>query len=222
MIQVFKYIPELDCFVCRSEFTKLVQRLGLTEWTPVVWMGRLFRHDQDYGEHWHDRWDEREAIIKLAKEKGLGHLLTGDSWDEETLGEHADFALVVVPECYYEHVSSCIWCQTPAPDKIPCPNPDCKKAQPKWAEKPRDKQGEIYIRPDGPCHSDEIRKLFWTDVMKSLHVSLDTLFALARDNNQNEKEMAEKYTGHEFYIADLEERIAQITKEYAGVELNDT
>lgn len=36
---------------------------------------------------------------------------------------------------------------------------------------------------DGPCHSDELRKLFWTDVFKSLSLSLEFLFEEARQNN---------------------------------------
>lgn len=35
-------------------------------------------------------------------------------------------------------------------------------------------------RRDGSCHPSEIRKLFWTDVLKSLERSYDLLFHEAR------------------------------------------
>jgi hypothetical protein len=40
---------------------------------------------------------------------------------------------------------------------------------------------------DGPCHTPELRKRFWTDVLKSLELSYDLLFAQARaeDAKQN-------------------------------------
>lgn len=57
---------------------------------------------------------------------------------------------------------------------------------------------------DGPCHTDAERKKFWTDVLKSLELSLETLFAEARKFN------AERSVDDEDYIADLEKRIERI------------
>ena len=56
---------------------------------------------------------------------------------------------------------------------------------------------------DGPCHSDEQRKLFWTDVCKSLSLSLQTIFEEARSNNN--KEVTDQ-------IKDLEQRIEKILR----------
>ena len=41
-------------FVGTDEYRHLADRLGLTEWNPVVWIGRLFALDNDYAEHWFD------------------------------------------------------------------------------------------------------------------------------------------------------------------------
>lgn len=124
MVKIFDYIPELDCFTETKEYREIAERIGLGEWTWVNWIGRLFAMDNDYGEHWFDNWDEREAISDKA----------------EGLGYESDFLLIISPNAF--------------------------------------KDGK-----DGPCHSDSIRKMFWTDVLKSLTLSLDTLFAEASDNN---------------------------------------
>jgi hypothetical protein len=58
---------------------------------------------------------------------------------------------------------------------------------------------------DGPCHPPEVRKRFWTDVLKSLELSYETLFEEARLQNAKAKEVSS-----EGYIKDLEERIRQI------------
>jgi hypothetical protein len=50
-VRVFKYIEQLDAFVVTEEYRQLADQLGLTEWHPVVWIGRLFILDNDYGEH---------------------------------------------------------------------------------------------------------------------------------------------------------------------------
>ena len=70
-IRVFKYIEELDAFVVTDKFKELMDKLGLTEWHPAVWIGRLFTLDNDYGEHWFDNWDEREALEARANELGI-------------------------------------------------------------------------------------------------------------------------------------------------------
>jgi len=145
-IRVFKYIEELDAFVVTKEFAELSDRLGLSEWNHVVWIGRLFLLDNDYGEHWFDNWNERERLAEKAKEFSI---------EENDL-------LIVVPE--------------------------------------RFANGK-----DSPCNSPEIRKMFWTDVLKSLELSYELLFAKARLFNEKEKE---NKTG--YHIEDLEERIAKI------------
>jgi hypothetical protein len=61
-VRVFKYIDQLDAFVVTDEYRHLAEQLGLSEWNPVVWIGRLFTLDNDYGEHGFDNWDEREAL----------------------------------------------------------------------------------------------------------------------------------------------------------------
>ena len=58
---------------------------------------------------------------------------------------------------------------------------------------------------DGPCHSYEDRKKFWTDVLKSLHLSYDVLFAEARHLNEERRSQDE-----EGFITDLENRITKI------------
>ncbi|MFA5992721.1 MAG: hypothetical protein WC796_03375 [Candidatus Pacearchaeota archaeon] len=111
-IQVFDYVPKLDAFVVRPEFERFVRRFGLYEWNPVVFIGRYFARDNDFGEHWFDNHDLREEIAERAYRLG------------------------------YE------------PEKLYIIDP----------KRFRDER-------DGPCHSDELRKQFWTDVLKSLRLS---------------------------------------------------
>jgi hypothetical protein len=149
-IKVFDYNSELDCFFVRKEFKSLMERLYLDEWTHVVWLGRLFCMDNDFGEHWFDNWDEREEILSKTREN-----------IEETE------LMVVVPSRFTDHGSYCVACRKRVERAI-CP--DCKS--------------EIHVGPDGPCNSDEVKKRFWTDVLDSLSLDLDTVFAKARDNCQ--------------------------------------
>ncbi len=149
-IKVFDYIQELDCFKTTKEYDNIAYKLGLNEWNPVVWIGRLFTLDNDYGEHWFDNWDEREELEEKAK--GLGY-------DSEEL-------FIVIPDRY--------------------------------------KDGR-----DGPCHPPELRKKFWTDVLKSLHLSLETLFEEARYNN---KDLEKFFDNHR--IKNLEERIIEVRESY--------
>lgn len=72
----------------------------------------------------------------------------------------------------------------------------------------------LIVNPDvfkdgknGPCNTPEIRKKFWTDVFKSLELSLDLIFEKARQNN-------EKETSEDFKIQNLEERIKKIRDKY--------
>ena len=145
-VRVFKYIDGLDAFVVTEQYRHLADYLGLTEWHPVVWIGRLFSLDNDYGEHWFDNWDEREVITARAAELGI---------------EPSDLMII---------------------------NPD-----------------RLTNGADGPCHSPELRKRFWTDVLKSLELSYELLFEQARERNTRVRVIAP-----DEYVEDLEERIRQI------------
>ena len=151
MIKVFKYLPKYDAFDVTPEYREVSRRLGLQEWTPVVWITRLFTLDNDYGEHMFDNWDERAQLEKEHEEKDLSHLL------------------IVAP-------------------------------------------GRFQDGKDGPCNTDEFRKLFWTDVFKSFHLDLETIFEKARiENDQIKRELDEFGSSEcylkEYYIEDLEDRI---------------
>jgi hypothetical protein len=139
-IKIFRYLPNRDAFVVTDAYGEIAEQLGLTEWNPVVWIGRLFTLDNDYGEHWFDNWE-----------------LTENPYD-------------------YFHID---------PDRF--------------------MNGK-----DGPCNTPEFRKRFWTDVLQSLELSLDLLFDKARQLNEEK----EKDDYKDDYIANLEERIAQIRKKY--------
>jgi repressor LexA len=146
MIRVFQYIDQLDAFIVTDEYRHLADQLGLTEWNPVVWIGRLFTLDNDYGEHWFDNWDERAALEGKARQLGIA----------------SEQLMIIVPDRFKNDA-------------------------------------------DGPCHPPAFRKQFWTDVLKSLELSYDTLFEQARQCNDFVKE----YLPDEF-IEDLEERIAAL------------
>ena len=68
---------------------------------------------------------------------------------------------------------------------------------------------------DGPCHSDEQIRLFWTDVLKSLKVSLALMIEEARKNKREWEAIGAGEAGENEYIADLEERISQIRSKQA-------
>jgi hypothetical protein len=150
-VRIFEYILELDAFRITPDYQRLARYLGLTEWHAAVWIGRLFMLDNDYGEHWFDNWDEREAVEERARELGI----------------ESDELMIFKPERFVNG-------------------------------------------RDGPCHPPEVRKLFWTDVLKSLELSHELLFEEARYQNAGAKEMREKYQFGEDYIEDLEERIRRI------------
>ena len=63
---------------------------------------------------------------------------------------------------------------------------------------------------DGPCHSDDFRKRFWTDVLKSLELSPDLLFDEARRMN----EVRKRFPLGDDVIMDLEERIARTRADF--------
>lgn len=81
-LRVFEYIASLDAFDVTEQYREISSTLGLTEWNPVVWIGRLFTMDNDFGEHWFDNWDLREHIRPEA----------------EKLGRNADDLLIIDPE----------------------------------------------------------------------------------------------------------------------------
>lgn len=149
-IKVFDYIEALDAFVVTQEFAHIATQLGITEWHPVVWLGRFFMLDNDYGEHWFDNWQEREQKEEAAQKRGIA----------------SEELMIVVPS--------------------------------------RFQNGE-----DGPCHSDEMRKQFWTDVLKSLQLSYDLIFAEARRMNEEAKKLLPGVS----YLPDLEERITAFQAE---------
>ena len=126
-IKVFDYLSDLDAFILTEQYRALATELNLIEWSPVVWIGRFFVLDNDYGEHWFDN-EQLRARIEIEVEKR---------------GYQIDDIYVINPE--------------------------------------RFKDGK-----DGPCHSSEHRKLFWTDVLQSLQLSLETLFDEARIQAKNE------------------------------------
>ena len=70
-IRIFNYLPHLDAFQVTEEYRAIADDLGLSEWNPVVWIGRLFTMDNDVGEHWFDNWEERADLQEQAKEHGV-------------------------------------------------------------------------------------------------------------------------------------------------------
>jgi hypothetical protein len=150
-IKVFRYVDEADAFLATAEYREIADTLGLAEWNPVVWIGRLFILDNDYGEHWFDNWELRE-------ERGL-----------------SEEYLIVDPARFKN-------------DKA------------------------------GPCNPPELRKHFWTDVLKSLELSLDLLFEKARQANAAHKEFIERLPGDsdlaDLFIPDLEDRIRAIKERF--------
>ena len=70
-VKVFKYIDQLDAFLVTDEYRRIAEILGLIEWNPVVWIGRLFTLDNDYGEHWFDNWQEQEMLKDRAAKIGI-------------------------------------------------------------------------------------------------------------------------------------------------------
>jgi hypothetical protein len=145
-VRIFHFLDELDAFVVTEEYRELADYLHLAEWTPVVWIGRLFRLDNDVGEHWFDNWDLREERAAKA----------------ETLGIYEGELLIIDPDRFQDG-------------------------------------------RNGPCHDALQRKRFWTDVLRSLELSYETLFDEARKANARNKE----YVPEE-YLPDLEDRIERI------------
>lgn len=151
-IKIFDCAPDRDILTVTRAYGAIAEALGLCEWNPVVWLGRLFLMDNDLGEHWFDNWELREA-------RGAGF--------EE--------ALIVDPARFQDG-------------------------------------------RDGPCHSDEFRKRFWTDVLCSLELSLDVLFDQARLFQKEIQAAIDEAPNHMDVkadrIPDLEDRIGGIRKQY--------
>jgi hypothetical protein len=70
-VKIFNYLPELDAFIVTDEYRKIADTLDLSEWNPVVWIGRLFTLDNDFGEHWFDNWELREERKEQADAMGI-------------------------------------------------------------------------------------------------------------------------------------------------------
>lgn len=148
-LKIFNYIEELDAFTVTHEYQKIAQTLGLIEWNPVVWLGRYFLLDNDFGEHWFDNWE-----LRAEKEKNAA-----------ALGLDASDLLVIDP-------------------------------------------GRFQNGIDGPLHSPEQRKQFWTDVLISLELSFEVLCNEAKFYNERVKQFCP-----EDYIQDLEDRINRLLSE---------
>ncbi|VXB53095.1 conserved hypothetical protein [Flavobacterium sp. 9AF] len=133
-MKIFKFIPQLDCFIVEPEYKRIANQLGLNEWNEVVWIGRFFTLDNDYGEHWFDNWEGRDKLEQQAKAIGIDY----------------NDLLIIDPERLRNNVN-------------------------------------------GPCHTELERKNFWTDVLKSLDLSLETIIAEAIKLNNENKEIGEPY-----------------------------
>lgn len=70
-IKIFNYIEPLDCFVLNPTYKAIANKLGLNEWNEVVWMGRYFSLDNDFGEHWFDNWELRDQVSAQAEALGI-------------------------------------------------------------------------------------------------------------------------------------------------------
>jgi hypothetical protein len=150
-VKVFDYYPAVDAFWCTPAYKELAEGLHLVEWSPVVWVGRLFARDQDFGEHWFDNWELREAREKAFPDFAPP---AGESWET---------ALIVDPACFTETDAYCFGCHQ-GHKELSCP---CGSL--------------VHVGTDGPCTSAAAKKAFWTDVLSSLAVSRATLAAVAVD-----------------------------------------
>jgi len=50
-IKIFEYVEHMDGFITTTAYQALADERGLIEWHAVVWIGRLFLMDNDFGEH---------------------------------------------------------------------------------------------------------------------------------------------------------------------------
>lgn len=157
-VKVFDYLPELDAFLCTDLFKRVNRLLGLEEWTPVCWIGRLFARDQDFGEHWFDNWDDRSRL----EARGLRFdFPAGEDWGT---------VLVVNPVAFRQpRDKTCIRCRSEF-ERLNCPECDYP----------------VRVGGDSPSVGNDTLKLFWTDVLRSLELSLETLFAVAAEYASDE------------------------------------
>jgi hypothetical protein len=139
-LKIFQYISDLDCFVVTEQYRALADYLGLAEWNPVVWIGRLFLLDNDYGEHWFDNWELRDQLRLEAEQRHIAY----------------EDLLIIDPDRFQNGA-------------------------------------------DGPCHPSDLRKRFWSDVLQSLELSYELLFAEAQMINTEHQTRAP-----DLYIADLD------------------
>lgn len=188
-VKIFDYIPELDAFKATKEYECIARVLNLCEWSPVVWIGRLFALDNDYGEHWFDNHDERD---KLAEEK-FG-LPGKEKWKEmpgNDLQASYSSAEKKLKEQYGVQTFERLYLVIP----------------------------ERFVqRRNRACHSQEQRKSFWADVCKSLHLRLETLFEEARDAYELDKEMHDKDSSSPFKEINIEKRIKKIKEKFRQKE----
>lgn len=155
-IKVFQYLSKLDAFICTPRFTEIVQTLNLAEWTPAVWIGRLFCMDNDYGEHWHDNWDERGEIEKKARK----------------LGYNSQDLLLVIPKRFQDG-------------------------------------------KDGPCHSDQLRKAFWTNVLQSLELDFETIVQAALENQEKMERIKHYFDNLSLSKDEIESRADNLRKKFS-------
>lgn len=75
MIKIFKYIPDVGCFIVAPLYKELADKLGLTEWNEVVWIGRYFFLDDDVGEHWFDNGRSGTHCVKRPSNMVLNTMI---------------------------------------------------------------------------------------------------------------------------------------------------
>ncbi|MBI2570798.1 MAG: hypothetical protein HYV63_27670 [Candidatus Schekmanbacteria bacterium] len=53
-VRIFEYVDGPDASIVTPTYRQMAESLALLEWNPVVWIGRLFTMDNDFGKHWFD------------------------------------------------------------------------------------------------------------------------------------------------------------------------
>lgn len=184
-VKIFDYIPDIDAFKAAKEYSCIARMLNLCEWNPVVWIGRFFALDNDYGEHWLDNHDERNELAeKLAQRFNLPPKCN-------------DYTEILVR--WYERIDSVL--------------------EEKYGINGHEQiliiEQSRFAKKD-PCHTDEQRKRFWTDVCKSLHLSLETIFEEAEDAYETHMQLKEEHN-FPFEEFDLEKEMNKIEQKYKHV-----
>lgn len=185
-IKIFRYLPELDIFSITEEYKEISSQLQITEWNPVVWIGRFFSLDNDYGEHWFDNWDERNELAEKIAEK---HNLPPKC---------KDYTEILVR--WHEKVSSAMkeHYDIDGPEQALIISPS-----------------RFTPRFNDAYHTDEQRKMFWTDACKSLHLSLETMFEEAENSYALHKRLKEEHN-YPFEEFDLEKEMNEIGQKYSN------